>query len=80
MNPIDPADLNYRLSLQLYKVGDKAKALRHVLMALEEAPRYRLAHRLLLKITDNSDSAVKKPSQQTSKGKNDNKEVVRKSK
>lgn len=50
MDPPDPADLHYRLARLLRKAGDPA-AKRHVLQALEEAPRFGDAHRLLLEIT-----------------------------
>jgi tetratricopeptide (TPR) repeat protein len=49
LDPPDPAEVHYRLARLLFQVGDPA-AKRHVLKALEEAPRYRDAHRLLLKI------------------------------
>lgn len=43
----DRAEAHYQLSELLYKRGDAAEARRHVLMALEETPRYRAALRLL---------------------------------
>jgi len=49
LDPSDPADVNYRLG-RLLLAKDPAKAKRHVLLALAEAPRFRQAHRLLLKI------------------------------
>ena len=49
LDPSDPADVNYRLG-RLLLAKDPAGAKRHVLMALAEAPRFRQAHRLLLKI------------------------------
>lgn len=49
MQPADPADVHYRLARLLHQQGDGA-AKRHVLSALEEAPRFRAAHRLLLDI------------------------------
>ncbi|EMI45130.1 tetratricopeptide repeat protein [Rhodopirellula sp. SWK7] len=48
LEPIDPAGLNFRLANALAETGEKENAKRHVLMALEEAPRYREAHELLL--------------------------------
>ncbi len=45
----DPAEVHFRLAKLLHQTGD-AGAKRHVLQALEEAPRYREAHRLLLQI------------------------------
>ena len=50
MKPNDPAIVHFRLARLLAAKGDSA-AKRQVLMALEEAPRYRDAHRLLLEIT-----------------------------
>jgi tetratricopeptide (TPR) repeat protein len=47
----DPADLNYRLG-RLLEDKDPAAAKRHVLVALAEAPRFRAAHKLLLKIIE----------------------------
>ncbi|MHC4678559.1 MAG: hypothetical protein ACYTEK_07665, partial [Planctomycetota bacterium] len=49
LDPSDPADVNYRLA-RLLEHTNPAKAKRHVLLALAEAPRFRQAHRLLLKI------------------------------
>lgn len=49
LDPPDPAQMHYRLALLLFHQGDPA-AKRHVLKALEEAPRFRDAHRLLLEI------------------------------
>ena len=47
----DPADVNYRLG-RLLEHRDPDAAKRHVLLALAEAPRFRQAHRLLLKMVD----------------------------
>ncbi|WP_345683892.1 tetratricopeptide repeat protein [Novipirellula caenicola] len=52
MDPIDPAALNFRLARAGFETGDTALAKRHVLAALEDAPRYRDAHRLLLEIVE----------------------------
>ena len=49
LDPPDPAETHYRLASFLYKAGEPM-AKRHVLQALEEAPRYRDALRLLLQI------------------------------
>ncbi len=49
LDPRDPADVHFRLAKLLHQAGDPG-ARRHVLEALEEAPRYREAHRLLLAI------------------------------
>lgn len=52
IGPNDPAEIHYRLALLLHRKSDPA-AKRHVLLALEHAPRFRAAHKLLLKITRN---------------------------
>jgi tetratricopeptide (TPR) repeat protein len=57
LDPADPADVNYRLGrLLLAKDPDGAK--RHVLTALAEAPRFREAHRLLLKIINETPTSA----------------------
>jgi tetratricopeptide (TPR) repeat protein len=50
LDPLDLADHHYRLATLLNEENRLLEARRHVLMALEEAPRFRDAHRLLLKI------------------------------
>jgi tetratricopeptide (TPR) repeat protein len=50
MDPADPADLHFRLARNLHVLSRDDEALRHVLMALEEAPRFGAAHRLLLEL------------------------------
>ena len=50
MNPLDAADHHYRLAKLLFEGDQLPLARREVLQALEEAPRYREAHRLLLEI------------------------------
>jgi tetratricopeptide (TPR) repeat protein len=47
----DPVDAHYRLASLLHERGDDGDARRHVLMALEDAPRYLDAHRLLLELS-----------------------------
>lgn len=49
LDPPDPAQTHFKLARLLYAAADP-QAKRHVLMALEEAPRFRDAHRLLLQI------------------------------
>jgi tetratricopeptide (TPR) repeat protein len=49
LDPPDPAEVHFRLARLLRQCGDPA-AKRHALQALEEAPRYREAHRLLLEM------------------------------
>ena len=50
LQPEDPAATHYQLA-RLLKEKDSARAKRHVLQALAEAPRYREAHRLLRELT-----------------------------
>lgn len=53
LDPVDPADINYRLA-RLFADRDPVTAKRYVLEALADAPRFRQAHRLLLKLIKNS--------------------------
>jgi tetratricopeptide (TPR) repeat protein len=57
LEPPDPAEAHYRLGRLLHQAGDAA-AKRHVLQALEEAPRFREAHRLLLEIDRETKTSV----------------------
>ncbi len=50
LDPPDPAGAHFQLARLLHATGDPA-AKRHLLQALEEAPRFRDAHRLLLEMT-----------------------------
>ena len=54
LDPTDPAEVHYQLARNLNRQGDGGAARRHVLKALEEAPRYRDAHRLLLELAGES--------------------------
>jgi tetratricopeptide (TPR) repeat protein len=56
LDPPDPADVHFHLAKLLYAAGDPS-AKRHVLMALEDAPRFRAAHKLLLEIVHNKTAA-----------------------
>jgi tetratricopeptide (TPR) repeat protein len=59
LDPPDPATVHFQLARLLHKRGDAgAEAKRQVLEALEEAPRFRDAQRLLLEITDKSPQPV----------------------
>jgi len=55
MNPVDPAEAHFRLAKALDKSGDRESAKRQVLMALEQAPRYRDAQQFLLKVLEQND-------------------------
>jgi len=56
----DPAELNYRLG-RLLEQKDPDAAKRYVLLALAEAPRFRAAHKLLLKIIEENTSEQHEP-------------------
>jgi len=43
-------DIHFRLARALHATGQPAEAKRHVLLALEEAPRFREAQQLLLQL------------------------------
>jgi tetratricopeptide (TPR) repeat protein len=53
----DIAETNFRSALLLRDAEKHDAARRHVLLALEEAPRYREAHKLLLELTNISKTA-----------------------
>jgi tetratricopeptide (TPR) repeat protein len=53
LNPTDPALAHYKLARLLDATGNR-EAKRHVLLALEEAPRYREAQTMLLKLRQES--------------------------
>jgi tetratricopeptide (TPR) repeat protein len=61
MDPVDPAQAHWRLATLLHQQGDDASARRHVLQALEEAPRFVEAHRLLLELHAGSAETQAKP-------------------
>jgi tetratricopeptide (TPR) repeat protein len=64
MNPLDKADTYYRLASAQFRQKDSNSAKRNVLLALETAPRFRDAHKLLLQIVDSvSDTQVKEDQQ-----------------
>jgi tetratricopeptide (TPR) repeat protein len=52
MSPIDPAGVHYRIASAHQRSGSFDRSKRHVLMALEQAPRYRDAQRLLLQLVE----------------------------
>ena len=67
LDPTDLAETHFRLAQLLHRAGDPS-ARRHVLQALEEAPRYPAALQLLLEISNQSPqanasvpAAIKKP-------------------
>ena len=55
LDPADPAEVHFQLARLLHLRGNaEAEAKRHILQALEEAPRFRDAQRLLLQIEGHS--------------------------
>jgi tetratricopeptide (TPR) repeat protein len=67
LDPPDPAETHFRLAQLLDRAGDPA-ARRHVLQALEEAPRYRAALQLLLDINKKSPQAKTNAGEKTAVG------------
>jgi len=63
MDPFDAAEARYRVARLLKLEGDLPAARRQVLQALEEAPRYRDAQKLLLEIVE-ADTDPAKASEQ----------------
>lgn len=63
LDPVDPADIHYRAARWLAKADRRKDARRHVLLALEEAPRYRDAHHLLLSLVAENSPTEEQPSQ-----------------
>ena len=60
LDPSDPVEVHYQLARMLHaRGGAESEAKRHVLQALEDAPRYREARRLLLDIEAASAKAEK---------------------
>lgn len=56
MKPFDPAKLHFETAEAFEAAGNFAGAKHHVMAALEEAPRYRDAHRLLLKLASSKNA------------------------
>lgn len=61
LDPPDPAGTHFQLA-RLLQAKNQTEAKRHVLQALEEAPRFREAHALLLQLTETAGKA-KSPSE-----------------
>jgi tetratricopeptide (TPR) repeat protein len=58
LNPIDAADLHLKLATALERSGDLELARKHALLALEETPRFRDAHKRLREIVRKIDAAA----------------------
>lgn len=56
LDPADPADLHYRLARLLHQNGEP-EARRHILLALQDAPRFRDGHKLLLEIIEDNEES-----------------------
>lgn len=53
LEPVDPADLEYRLAIAYDQTGkNRELALRHCLKALEESPRFGKALELLVRLQE----------------------------
>ncbi|MCC6509659.1 MAG: tetratricopeptide repeat protein [Pirellulaceae bacterium] len=52
LQPIDAGRLHYELAAARFRLGDLEGARQHVLLTLEETPRYRSAQQLLVQIAD----------------------------
>jgi hypothetical protein len=50
LDPVDPAGVHFDVARAAFALGERELARRQVLLALEEAPRFRAAHRLLLEL------------------------------
>ena len=62
LDPLDRSEHHYKLAKLLLDEKQLPEARRQAVMALEEAPRYREAHKLLLKIVREMDAAPASPS------------------
>ena len=52
MDPVDPAEIDFRLARAFKNMGSLDESKHHVLRALLEAPRFREAHALLLELSE----------------------------
>jgi len=63
LDPADPVEVNFRLA-RLFQDQDPVMAKRHLLEALADAPRFRAAHELLLKMRDKNSAPIAPPASQ----------------
>jgi tetratricopeptide (TPR) repeat protein len=61
LDDTDPAEVHYRLASLLRDAGKLPEARREVLRSLEEAPRFRAAHQLLLELVEHDGPALTSP-------------------
>lgn len=66
MSPIDPAQIHFQLAKAHHALGQNQEAKRYVILALADAPRYREAQQLLLKIVDTKEASSSNPDSETS--------------
>ena len=50
IGPIDPASAHFHMARAYHKMEDRKNTRRHLLLALEAAPSYRPAQKLLLEL------------------------------
>lgn len=62
LDDTDPAEVHFHLAKLLREAGKNAESRREVLKALEEAPRFLDAHRLLLELVESDKPAAGAPS------------------
>ena len=62
LDPADPVDLHFRLATALADTATE-EARRHVLQALEDAPRFRAAQKLLIRLAKPDSTAVEAKAQ-----------------
>jgi hypothetical protein len=55
LDAADPADAHFKLAALLHRRGENGEAKRHTLLALEDAPRFREALRLLVELKGSPD-------------------------
>jgi len=65
LDDTDAAGVHYRLAKLLHQAGKPREARREVLRSLEEAPRFRDAHRLLLELVEQDPAAAVSPPSST---------------
>ena len=58
LQPLDAGRLHYELAEARFRLNELDDARQHVLIALEETPRFRVAQQLLLKIADKRKEAA----------------------
>jgi tetratricopeptide (TPR) repeat protein len=63
LDPADPVEVNFRLA-RLFQDQDPGMAKRHLLEALADAPRFRAAHELLLKMREQTNVPTLRPTEQ----------------